>query len=306
MQTNTVAKSTWTLLDLRTANIARQAEWCPDHQADLAYRGNELAGETGEAVEAALNFIAKAAQLAAAGGRISNVVKKLERERHGWRGSRADAASLAKELADVVLCADLLAMTAGIDLQAAVRNKFNETSTALGLSTMLACEAATPIEQAPREETTGDDDAIVPTRFIKLDVNGDVVSADAVDHVAVRDSTTGLVWSVAYAAEGKRVNWAEAKKAAAATALFGATDWRLPSREELLSLVDNSRRNPAIDTDAFPNTKPNFHWSSSPLAGDSDLAWLVYFDGGDSNYFNVDNVAFVRACRGPVAGVPGQ
>lgn len=39
-----------------------------------------------------------------------------------------------------------------------------------------------------------------------------------------------------------------------AVGLCGASDWRLPSREELHSLLNLDRINPAIDTDYFPNT----------------------------------------------------
>ena len=111
-----------TLAALHAANKARQTEWCEGGapEPDLAFRGNELAGETGEAC---------------------NVIKKLERERHGWRGSRATPDQLAEELADVVICADLCAVTAGIDLGAAVVAKFNATSEKVGLTTRLAAEA---------------------------------------------------------------------------------------------------------------------------------------------------------------------
>lgn len=104
--------------DLRKANTERQALWCPDpaEQPDLSFRGNELAGETGEAC---------------------NVIKKLERERHGWRGERDTIEHLAEELADVIICVDLIAGRAGIDLSNAVRDKFNATSRKVGLPTML-------------------------------------------------------------------------------------------------------------------------------------------------------------------------
>lgn len=102
---------------LRAANQARQKEWDAGNQITLAYRGNELAGEVGEAC---------------------NVLKKLERERLGIRGSRATKEQLAEELADVVICADLIAMDAGIDLDEAVRAKFNATSEKVGLATRLA------------------------------------------------------------------------------------------------------------------------------------------------------------------------
>lgn len=98
--------------DLRKANIERQAAWCPEQAPDLSFRGNELAGEVGE---------------------VCNVIKKLERERLGWRGSRDTVEHLAEELADVVICADLCALSAGIDLEAAVVAKFNATSEKVGL-----------------------------------------------------------------------------------------------------------------------------------------------------------------------------
>lgn len=102
---------------LRQANEQRQKEWDPTDAITIEYRGNELAGEAGEAC---------------------NIIKKLARQRLGIRGSRATAAQLAEELADVVICADLIAMHTGIDLAAAIRDKFNLTSAKQGLHTMIA------------------------------------------------------------------------------------------------------------------------------------------------------------------------
>lgn len=112
--------------NLRAANIARQAEWDPSDKITLTYRLNELAGETGEAC---------------------NVGKKIERERLGIRGSRDTVEHLAEELADVVICADLVAMAEGIDLDAAVIAKFNATSEKVGLRTRLVSppQGAVPV-----------------------------------------------------------------------------------------------------------------------------------------------------------------
>jgi NTP pyrophosphatase (non-canonical NTP hydrolase) len=104
------------LEDLRRANEARQNEWDPSDLITLAFRGVELAGETGEAC---------------------NVIKKLERERLGLRGPRDTVTHLAEELADIIICTDLVAMSSGVDLSAAVRSKFNATSEKVGLKTRL-------------------------------------------------------------------------------------------------------------------------------------------------------------------------
>jgi NTP pyrophosphatase (non-canonical NTP hydrolase) len=116
---------------LREANVVRQREWDDKNQIDLSYRSNELVGEVGEALENAVGLLF----LAIAAGRVSNIAKKLERERMGIRGSRATKDELAKELADVVICADLIAMKEGIDLDMNVAGKFNETSIKNGLDT---------------------------------------------------------------------------------------------------------------------------------------------------------------------------
>lgn len=94
---------------LRQANLDRASLWDTPAKdaAGLSFQSNELAGETGE---------------------VCNVVKKLERERFGMVGSTDTVEHLAEELADVIICADLIAMKMGIDLYAAVCQKFNATS----------------------------------------------------------------------------------------------------------------------------------------------------------------------------------
>jgi hypothetical protein len=56
--------------------------------------------------------------------------------------------------------------------------------------------------------------------------------------------------------------------------LCGKTDWRLPSLEELRSLNQTGRFDPAIDANYFPNTAPDQYWSSSTFARDSAKAWI--------------------------------
>lgn len=105
---------------LRQANISRQREWDKDSKISIEYRGNELAGEVGEAC---------------------NIIKKIARERMGIVGSRATVDQLAEELADVVICADLIAMGEGIDLLGhAVPAKFNATSEKVGMKTRLLAD----------------------------------------------------------------------------------------------------------------------------------------------------------------------
>jgi len=106
-----------TLEALREANIRRAVEWHGESGApSIEYRFMELAGEVGEAC---------------------NAQKKLSRTDMGVRGGTEGLEHLTEELADVLICLDLVAMDLGIDLGEAVRAKFNKTSEKYGLASRL-------------------------------------------------------------------------------------------------------------------------------------------------------------------------
>lgn len=103
------------------------------------------------------------------------------------------------------------------------------------------------------------------------------------------DKVTGLMWQ--RAVDAGRYDWVASKAYCAGLMLAGHTDWRLPTEIELFSLVDPTATSPAIDAAAFPNTPPEFFWSSSPLAGDPTGAWGTYFSygGTGSGIASVEN-----------------
>lgn len=78
----------------------------------------------------------------------------------------------------------------------------------------------------------------------------------------------------------------------------GFKDWRLPSREELRSIVDYGRHTPAIDTDYFPDTKSSFYWSATSYAASAQHAWAIDFETGHDNHNLRRSGLFVRLVRG--------
>lgn len=80
--------------------------------------------------------------------------------------------------------------------------------------------------------------------------------------------------------------------------LCAATDWRLPSPRELLTLVTAGQSSPAIDTSYFPNTSGPYYWTRSTHSAALGSAWFVHFDGGSTPVGGKSALAAVRLVRG--------
>ena len=109
----------------------------------------------------------------------------------------------------------------------------------------------------------------------------------------VTDSKTGLVWQ--QGEPGAKV-WGDALTYCEGLSLGGATDWRLPNIEELESLTDDARYNPAIDTTYFPNAIASNYWSSTTDAFNPDGAWGVAFGYGGVGGYAKFSSFYAGAC----------
>jgi hypothetical protein len=123
---------------------------------------------------------------------------------------------------------------------------------------------------------------------------GSTAAEAATDTATVLEPATGLEWSKTLL-DGEKVNFEKAEKAVAEL----GEGWRLPTREELLTLVDLERHDPCIDTDKYPDTKSTWYWTATPCAWRPESArWVVYFGDGDVDYDGIGGYACVRAVRG--------
>ncbi len=113
------------------------------------------------------------------------------------------------------------------------------------------------------------------------------------DNVAT-DNVTQLVWQ-RHAPAGT-YTWPEAEQYCACLSLEGQTDWQLPSRMELVSIVDYTRQDPALDPAVFPDTPFEWFWSASPVAFDTRY-WYVAFWDGNTHANSPDQEYRVRCVR---------
>lgn len=93
----------------------------------------------------------------------------------------------------------------------------------------------------------------------------------------LRDDATGLVWQ--QMDDDTQRSWEDAKTYCTDLSLGGSSEWYLPSIDELVSITDKGRVDPAIDP-LFINTNSSGYWSSTTIASGPSGAWFVGFDGG--------------------------
>jgi hypothetical protein len=134
---------------------------------------------------------------------------------------------------------------------------------------------------------------VTDVRFTKLDANGKPTTGD---HVAVHDLKTGLTWTAEPLQSGKDMNHADAVKACAGLDLLGQKDWRAPTVEELLSVVDYMRYDPAVDPEFFKGPY-GWTWSSTVAKYPAGYAWFVSLGDGFSGRYPQDFANHVRAVR---------
>ena len=150
----------------------------------------------------------------------------------------------------------------------------------------VGCSGESTATNAQVETDAGTDDAEVPP----FNGVGDAGRYTVTDAGTVYDNVNMLEWQRSVTS----YTWNNAKTYCAS--LPPAGTWRLPSRIELLSLVDMTQH-PTIDPIAFPSAPSDGFWTSSAVSGSSGFAWGVYFDDGYTNNLVVGLNARVRCVR---------
>lgn len=95
----------------------------------------------------------------------------------------------------------------------------------------------------------------------------------------ITDNVTGLMWQKQDS--GQKYSQVQAIAYCSGLSLGGHSDWRLPSRMNLITIVNYGSYNPAINQIYFPSTQSYDYWSSTASAVSTTYAWYVYF--GDGN-----------------------
>lgn len=98
----------------------------------------------------------------------------------------------------------------------------------------------------------------------------------------ITDANTGLMWIQDETVAGiiGTASWTVAKQNCEDLEYAGFTDWRMPTIEELSTLRDAGRNNPAINP--LFTSQSSYYWSSTAYINNStDFAWIVNFWTGN-------------------------
>ena len=111
----------------------------------------------------------------------------------------------------------------------------------------------------------------------------------------VTDTAAGLMWQQAI--DPRKYTWQKALAYAEEAGTAGYYDWRLPNQNELKTLKDFTRYDPAA---------AGWYWSSTTWAPDTSFAWGANLNSGADNGNRKGSYDYVRAVRGGQAGSLGH
>lgn len=103
------------------------------------------------------------------------------------------------------------------------------------------------------------------------------------------------------------MNNADAVTHCANLSTAGYGDWRVPSIQELMTLIDYGRSSPAIDTTIFPDAKRGPYRTTNASAWASgSYVWVVNFEAGNvyGDGTPMSSTALFRCVRGLSIGAP--
>ncbi len=118
----------------------------------------------------------------------------------------------------------------------------------------------------------------------------------------VRDLLTGLIWTQNANLAEFPLTWQESLDYIASLnreKAFGYTDWRLPNRRELRSLVSHQTKKPALPKGhLFRNVFPGWYWTSTTAAINTAYSWYVHMEGGRMFYGGKEQFFLLWPVRG--------
>ena len=113
----------------------------------------------------------------------------------------------------------------------------------------------------------------------------------------ITELNTGLMWQ--RYESSRRYMWQEAFNFCEELVLVEYSDWTLPSKQALMSIVDYEYYYPSTNLQFFPQIKPESYWTDNNIKNQSNTEWVVDFSYGYINRHYKGDDYYVRCVRQP-------
>ncbi len=105
----------------------------------------------------------------------------------------------------------------------------------------------------------------------------------------ITDPQMGLMWQDDRITDTLLISWDEAMRYCETLVFGGYDDWRLPSKQEMLSTIDPDRCDHEVQGAMpinihFLHKHPDVYWVSDTVKTMDELAWRVHFDNGEAHW----------------------
>jgi hypothetical protein len=124
------------------------------------------------------------------------------------------------------------------------------------------------------------------------------------NQAAVLDVETGLVWEQSPSAT--QGDWFAANNACNTKVVSDRLGWRLPTIQELTSLIDPNTTNPSLQADHPFSNVAGPYWAATTLASDDAQAWRVNFTTGNVGLNTKATATLSAWCVRGASGVDAQ
>ncbi len=126
-----------------------------------------------------------------------------------------------------------------------------------------------------------------PDRFIVL---------TSFNNQAVFDKETGLIWE--RSPDTATQTWLDAQRQCNVKPVGNRKGWRLPTIQELASLIDPSAFPTLPPGHPFLTVRSSLYWSATTFAANASVAWSVFFRDGNVDAFGKSATFVVWCVRG--------
>lgn len=204
-------------------------------------------------------------------------------------------------------------------------------TTTLCLSTLLISPLAVSEESS---QTQSSIESTKHLKYLKRDKSGNLVSNNTKQWHCIEDTHNGLVWEVKSSDGGMRdknnsYSWFQPENEASPgqehpgstdkgrcsgntdcdtysyiqaineQKFCGYSDWRLPTKNEILSIVSLEKNTSAVTINShyFPEALPSWYWTSLSNKNDPQYAWYVLFRNGITLNDLKENPKHIRLVR---------